>query len=152
MSTDSTFLTEEMRQQAIGVEGKPTVYEVERGAIIKFAEAIGDENPFFNEDTAARKGQYGGLVAPPTFLRCAISSKPDIPFDVPFDRRLDGGSEWEYFQPIRPKDRITTVSRISDLVERQGRLGAMIITTVVTTYTNQFNELAATQTTTSLCY
>lgn len=152
MSTDSTFLTEEMRQQAIGLEGPPTVNEVEKGAIIKFAEAIGDENPLFNDEAAARKGQYGGIVAPPTFLRLAVSVRPEIPFDVPFDRRLDGGSEWEYFQPVRPGDRITTVSRITDLVERQGRLGTMIITTVVTTYTNQFNELAATQTTTSLRY
>jgi acyl dehydratase len=152
VSTQSSFLTEEMRRQAIGLAGPPSVHEVEKGAIIKFAEAIGDGNPVFNDEAAARRSPYGSLVAPPTYLRLASSVRPELPFDVPFDRRLDGGSDWEYFHPIRPGDRITTVSRIGDVVERTGRLGVMIITTTVTTYTNQFDEVVATQTTTGIRY
>lgn len=152
MSTQPSFLSEEMRQQAIGVAGPPATLEVEKGAIIKFAQAIGDENPVFNDEAEARRSPYGTLIAPPTFLRLASTIRPELPFDVPFDRRLDGGSDWEYFHPIRPGDLITTVSRIDDLVERSGRLGVMLITTTLTTYTNQFDEVVATQTTTSIRY
>ena len=152
MTTPESFLTEEMRQQAIGLEGAPTVTEVEKGAIIKFAQAIGDENPVFNDEAAARDSQYGGLIAPPTFLRSMESSRPELPFEFPFDRRLDGGSDWEYFHPIRPGDRITSVARIEDINERPGRLGLMVIVTVVTTYTNQFGQVAATQTSTGIAY
>ncbi len=152
MSTQSSFLTEKMRQQAIGVAGPSATLEVEKGAIIKFAQAIGDENPVFNDEAEARRGPYGTLIAPPTFLRLASAVRPELPFEVPFDRRLDGGSDWEYFYPVRPGDRINTVSRIADLAERNGRLGVMLITTILTTYTNQFDEVVATQTVTSIRY
>ena len=144
MSLPTTFLTEEMRQQAIGLEGPPVTTEIERGAIIRFAQAIEDDNPVFNDEEAARKSQYGGLIAPPTFLRSIRSSRREVPFDIPFNNALDGGSDWEYFEPVRPGDLITAVSRITDMQERSGRMGVMIITSTVTTYTNQFEQVVAT--------
>ncbi len=152
MSTQSTFLTEEMRQQVIGLESEPVSTEVEKGAIIKFAQAIGDDNPSFNDEAQARLGQYRGLVAPPTFLRSVGSSRPEFPFEMPFTRNLDGGSDWEYMEPVRPGDRITAVSRIADMSERAGRMGVMIIQTTVTTYRNQFDQVVATQTSTGIRY
>ena len=152
MSTAPSFLTEEMRRAAIGLESEPKTIEVEKGAIIKFAEAIGDENPVYNDEEAARASRYGGLIAPPTFLRSAVSARPELPFEVPFDRVLDGGSDWEYFEPVRPGDRITAVSRIEDINERNGRIGLMLISTIIITYTNQFGQVVATQTNTSIRY
>jgi acyl-CoA thioesterase FadM len=65
---------------------------------------------------------------------------------------LDGGSEWRYFYPVRPGDRITVVARIENINERTGRLGVMIITTTVTTYTNQLDQVVATQTSNGIRY
>ena len=152
MSTTPSFLTEEMRQQAIGQESAPSTLEVEKGAIIKFAEAIGDDNPVYNDEAAARASKYGGLIAPPTFLRSAVAARLELPLDVPFDRVLDVGSDWEYFEPVRPGDRITAVSRIEDITERNGRIGLMLIQTIVITYSNQFGQVVATQTNTSIRY
>ena len=152
MTAPAAFLTDEMRQQAIGQESPPTAVEVEKGAIIKFAQAIGDNNPVFNDEAAARNTRYGGLIAPPTLLRSVIGPRAEYPFEMPYDRMLDGGSEWEYLQPVRTGDRITVVSRITDIAERTGRMGLMIITTYVMTYTNQFDQVAATQTNTSIRY
>lgn len=152
MTSPATFLTEEMRQQAIGVESPPTTVEVEKGAIIKFAQAIGDDNPIFNDEIAARNTRYGGLIAPPTFLRSVIVERPEYLFEMPYDRLLDGGSEWEYFEPVRVGDRITAVSRITDMSERTGRMGLMVMTTYVITYRNQFDQVMATQTSTSIRY
>ena len=148
----ASFLTEEMRREAIGREGVAKTVEVEKGAIIKFAEAIGDDNPVYCDEAAARGTRYGGLIAPPTFLRSVTAPRPEYPFEAPFTRVLDGGSDWEYFEPVRPGDRITAVSRIEDVTERNGRIGLMLISTVVTTYTNQFGQVAATQTNTSIRY
>ena len=148
----ASFLTEEMRREAIGREGAAKTVEVEKGAIIKFAEAIGDDNPVYCDEAAARGTRYGGLIAPPTFLRSVTAPRPEYPFEAPFTRVLDGGSDWEYFEPVRPGDRITAVSRIEDVTERNGRIGLMLISTVVTTYTNQFGQVAATQTNTSIRY
>jgi acyl dehydratase len=141
-----------MRRQAVGVESPPVTMEVEKGAIIKFAEAIGDPNPLWTDEAAARQTRYGGLIAPPIFLRSMRGARPELPFELPFTRALDGGSDWEYFQPIRPGDRITAVARITDIRERPGRLGLMIFITTEITYRNQFDEVVATQTNTSIRY
>ncbi len=141
-----------MQRQAIGSESKPVTLEVEKGAISRFAEAIGDDNPLYNDEAAARKTHYGGLIAPPTFLRSMRAVRPELNFEIPFDRVLDGGSDWEYFQPVRAGDRITALAKITDIMERTGRLGLMIFITTVITYTNQFDEIAATQTNTSIRY
>ena len=152
MTTPASFLTEEMRQQAIGQKSEPKTIDVEKGAIIKFAQAIEDDNPVFNDEKAARDSRYGGLIAPPTFLRSVGVDRPAYPYDMPFNRLLDGGSDWEYFHPVRAGDRITAVSEIGDINERTGRMGIMIITSIVVTYRNQFDQVVATQTNTSIRY
>lgn len=152
MSTTTPLVTDEMRQQAIGLEGSPVTLEVEKGAIIKFAQAIGDDNPLYNDEVAARQSRYGGLIAPPTFLRTVVSTRPPLPFTLPFERHLDGGSVWEYFEPVRAGDRITATAKITDIKERTGGRGLMVLITATTTYRNQFGQVAATQTTTSIQY
>ena len=152
MSTQGSFLTEDLRQKALGTEGKPTFLEVEKGHIVRFAQAVGDPNPWWNDEADARKSRRGGLVAPPTFLRALIVDRPHLPVAIPYERRLDGGSDWEYLQPIRVGDRIKAVARLADVSEREGRLGTMLITAVEITYTNQFDEVVATQRSTHIEY
>ena len=53
-----SVITKEMKD-AIGVESDPVVYEIEEGAILRFAEAIGDTNPIFNDKDKASKPKYG---------------------------------------------------------------------------------------------
>ena len=152
MTTPAPFLTEEMIQKAIGQKSAPRSIDIEKGAIIKFAQAIEDDNPVYNDEQEARESRYGGLIAPPTFLRSVGVDRPEYPFDMPFTRLLDGGSDWEYFHPVRAGDRITGVAEIADINERTGRMGLMIITSVVVTYRNQFDQVVATQTSTSIRY
>ena len=141
-----------MRQQAIGLETAPVAMEVEQGAIWRFAEAIGDDNPLYTDEIAARRTRYGGLIAPPTFLRSMRDVRVELPFDLDLERLLDAGSDWEYFEPVRAGDRITAVVRIADLTEREGRLGTMVFITALITYRNQFDTVVATQTSISIRY
>ena len=152
MTSTEFTLTEEMRRQAIGVECAHITVEVEKGHIARFAEAVEDPNPLWTDEVAARKSRHGGIIAMPTFLRSIRPERPDFPFDVPFQRLLDGGSEWEYFEPVRVGDRITAVGRVTDISERSGRLGPMLFITVLNTYTNQLDQVVATQTSTLIRY
>ena len=145
------YVTDEAKKQ-IGKVSEARTYDVERGAIRRFAEAIGDPNPLFNSDREARKSRFGGMIAPPTFCRSMGAAIPDIKLDMPTFRGLDGGSEWEYVEPIRPGDRISVVSKIADIRESAGRLGPMVFITVETSYTNQFNQLCALQRSTVIRY
>jgi len=147
------IVTDETRKQ-IGKTGEIRTYDVERGAIRRFAEAIGDPNPLFNEDREARKTRFGAMIAPPTFCRSMGSPVPDLelPGMGKEFRGLDGGSDWEYFHPIRVGDRISVQTRLADLRESEGRLGSMVFITMETTYTNQFGEVCATQRSTAIRY
>ena len=148
LSSSQFTLTDAMRAQAIGVASVPMSMEIEKGHIARFAEAIGDDNPAYTIGSAAT----GGIVAPPTFLRAMRGVRPELPFDAPFTRVLDGGSDWEYFEPVRPGDTITAVARIEDIRERAGSIGQMLIATVKITYRNQQDAVVATQTSTSIRY
>lgn len=141
-----------MKRQAVGIEGPPMILEVEKGAIRKFAEAVGDSNPLWTDEEVSKASSGGGVVAMPTFLRSMRPERPQLPFDLPFQRLLDAGSEWEYFQPVRPGDRITAVSRLTDISERSGKLGIMIFMIVIISYTNQFSQVVATQQSTHIRY
>ena len=149
--TQQSAITQQMRE-AIGVESPPVTYEVEKGAIVKFAQAIEDPNPLFNDEQAARKTRYGGLIAPPTFLRSLRAGPVRAELRSPYPAVLDGGSEWDYFEPVRPGDRITVNSKIVDLFERQGRLGNMLFMIREVRYVNQLGELAAQQRNTMISY
>ena len=146
LSTNSFTLTDEMREQAIGVESAPTTLVVETGHIARFAEAIGDDNPAYTEGSP----ETGGVIAPPTFLRAMRAVRPNIPFEIPFTRLLDGGSDWEYFDHVRPGDTISAVGRVEDIRDRTGSIGQMVITTIKITYRNQSGAVVATQTSTSI--
>lgn len=99
----------------IGRWSEPQVLEVERGAIRRFAEAIGDPNPVHRR----------GDVAPPTFPTTFGYQLPLPP--LPFDpaRILHGGEEYTYERPIRAGDRICCVRRITECYERPGSRGTM---------------------------
>ena len=146
-----SVITQEMRD-VIGVESEPATQEIEKGAVIRFARAIGDSNPLFTDEVAARKSKYGGLIAPPTFLRSVIAGPPTVEFKNPYSASLDGGSEWEYFEPVRPGDRITHTVRVSDIYEREGRLGNMLFVVREGRYVNQFGTLVAVERNTGIHY
>jgi acyl dehydratase len=146
------YVTEEAKKQ-IGKAGEARTIEVERGAIRRFAEAIGDPNPLFNNEAEARRTRFGGMIAPPTFCRSLSAAIPDVKLDMGESfRGLDGGSDWEYFEPIRPGDRITVQTKIADLRESAGRLGTMVFITTETSYTNQFGQVCALQRSTAIRY
>lgn len=120
-------------QAAVGVRGEPRSVPIERGAIERFARAIGDANPAYPD------------IAPPTFLRSAGVAIPALPGNEAVPRALDGGSEWTYGEPVRPGDTITVTTRLETLTERAGRMGPMLIAVYLTEYTNQRGAMAATQ-------
>jgi acyl dehydratase len=151
MTTDESLITDELRN-AVGIDSAPLTYEVEKGAVIRFADAIEDPNPVYRDEVAARDSRYGGLIAPPTFLRSMAPGPATVEARSPLTRTLDGGSEWEFFYPVRPGDLVTVTVKLASVVQRTGRLGQMIILTRETTYVNQLGQIVAIQRSTSISY
>jgi acyl dehydratase len=142
---DGSVITDEIRN-TIGREFGPYMYEVEKGAIKKFAEAIGDTNPLWHDEKYAAESRYGSIIAPPTFLfsfRIDEVTQHMVELECGLENELNGGSEIEYFEPIRPGDVITVRARLVDAYERKGGSGKLLFLPIEIMYENQRGELAA---------
>lgn len=110
----------------IGRESEPTVVEVEKGAIRRFAEAIGDPSPLALDEAAARAAGFAGLVAPPTFaVALGWSERFRHSLDLGTRSVLHGEQSFEYTRPIVAGDRLTVRSKVADVQERAGASGPM---------------------------
>jgi len=122
----------------IGVDWEPAVYEIEKGMIRRFAQAIGDPNPRWQDEN-----KPGGIMAPPTFITV-------IGFDriqellTRFKATLHASTEFECYRPVKPGDILTIFTRIDRLRERQGQTGRMVFLTFETVYKNSLAELVGT--------
>jgi len=115
----------------IGRESEPVVHEVEKNAIRRFADALGDPNPIYTDEEAARAAGYAGLVAPPTFPAVlAANDRFRHSLDLGTRSLLHGEQQFEYGRPIVAGDRITVKSRVADVQEKAGPSGPMDVIVV----------------------
>lgn len=109
-----------MDRSATGRESKPLVNEVEKGAIRRFAEALGEQNPIHFDEAAARAAGYRSLVAPLTFpaaLRAGSDLREGLMVS-PGKHLLQAEQSFEYWKPIVAGDRITVRARIVEVSQR----------------------------------
>lgn len=159
------LITDEMRA-TIGKRSEPRTHEVDKTSVRMFARAVGHTDPIFYDEEAAKAAGYRSLPCPPGYLGTPIF-KPSAGNTGnaaqmmrqsgpqprrPLNRVLNGGTEIEYFGDICAGDVLQAVSYTADMVERQGSIGEMLITTTKTEYTNQNGELVAISTGTGIRY
>jgi hypothetical protein len=63
------------------------------------------------------------------------------PVDLPLARILNGGVSAEFFAQAEVGDVVHAQSEYTDIAERQGRSGPMVIVAITTTYSNQHGRL-----------
>jgi acyl dehydratase len=137
-----------------GKTGEPVILAVERGAIKKFADAVGDHNLLYWDDEYARNSRYGSLIAPPGFFGWPVKWAGSMPLapkirDVlttalakeGYHRLLDGGIEFDFYQPVRAGDTLVAVAKIADIYERESKGGKMVFSVFETSYHNQHGAL-----------
>ncbi len=139
----------------IGQRGDVTIMEIEKGAIRRFADAVGDENPLFRDEEYARNSRYGSIIAPPGFFGWPIGKEggvsstalggglADALAKVGYSRVLDGGTEYDFFLPVRAGDTLAASSITKDIIERGTEDRRMAFTITETTYTNQNGDVVA---------
>ena len=125
----------------IGKEFPEVSFEIEKGKIREFARAIGDKNPAFYKEEAAKELGLEGLAVPPTFPT-VFAMAGGFPaavaeLGVDFAKLLHGGQEYEYLQPVKPGDTVTGKIVIADVFEKSGKAGTMDLIVFETTYVNQ---------------
>jgi hydroxyacyl-ACP dehydratase HTD2-like protein with hotdog domain len=119
----------------IGDSSEPILFEVERGAIVRLAEAIGDQQPAYEE----------GAAAPPTFPT-TFNFRLPVPSLRAIDpaRFIHGEQEYAYERPLHAGDRITCVARIADVNEKETKLGTATFVVVETEGRDDAGDLVLT--------
>ena len=142
MAIDSQYIKE--LESQVGIEWPPQVYEVERGMIRRFSQAVGDPNPLWQDEDYAKKTGYSGVIAPPTFiLTLGFDQLQQVLAAGSSLTVLHGSTELECFQTVRPGDVITLTTKITNVRERQSKMGRTVFITFDMTYKNQRQEAVA---------
>lgn len=125
----------EQLQALVGTSNGPPMegpYPVNEPMISHLVEALGDENPIYVDDAAARSAGHPGIVAPPTMLqvwwmRGLKGGRPEGGAFATALRLLDEGGftstvavncEQEYLRYLVPGDRIT-VTGVLDAISQE---------------------------------
>lgn len=128
----------------VGHELRPAVLGISRERLRFFAKAIGETDPVYTDEAAARDAGYADLPAPPTFL---LATELDAghteqllaDLDVPIARILHGEQSHTYHHPVCAGDTITLSSRISDIYDKKG--GALEFVVKTAQLRNQHDTL-----------
>jgi acyl dehydratase len=111
--------------KAIGKRFDPAVYAVGREKVKEYALAVGETNPLYLDQEAARAAGYADVVAPPMFavVYSAPAMGPAI-FDpdvaMNFALMVHGGQEFRWGKPVVAGDEITTTVTVKDISARDG--------------------------------
>ena len=141
---EASAITEEIRAM-LDIEVGPRTYKIEKWMLKKFADVIDDPNPLWQDEVYARKTNYRGIIASPTFVAnfCKLDEQEEWFSSVkcPLTRILAGGCEIENFQPVMPGDLISVTGKLVDLQERKGKSGNLLFFTFERTYKNPKEEV-----------
>lgn len=116
--------------------------EANPDSVRQFCWAVGDENPLFCDPHHGARSPWGAALAPGCFLYTIDST-----IVAPKLRAIQWiytGTEWEWYQPIRHRDRFTTRVRLVDAFEKKGgHAPSFIIQVGESLYYNQHGQLVA---------
>ena len=132
----------------VGRTGKPFKMPIEWSKVREFARAIKDPSPLYFDPELAKKEarRYSGArhfsADVGAFWHDGDSSPGMGGFDI--RRILHGEQEFELLKPILVGDTLTGVSKVADMIEKEGgRGGKMTMLLMETEYTNQKDEKVA---------
>ena len=124
-------------RSVIGVEVEVGTHEADKERMIAYAKAVGETNPLYLDEEAAKAGPYGTVIAPPLFYNM-FSLQAGLDPKVNFGNSgFDAGQHVEFFEPIRAGDTISATTQVANVYAKTGRTGTMVFTVRRTTFTNQ---------------
>ncbi len=123
-----------------------SVLPLERSRLRFFAKAIGETDPVYTDEAAARDAGYADLPAPPTFLFAAeldsgATERMLAELGVPMTSILHGEQGFSYHRSACAGDVITVDSTITDLYDKKN--GALEFIVKQARAVNQRDELVA---------
>jgi acyl dehydratase len=106
-----------------GKEYQEVTFEVERDRVIRFADAIGEQDPRYRDPEAAQAAGFPEQLAPPTFptvMQIMTSGQVvlDQELGLDYSRVVHGEQEYEWRRPIVVGDVLKAIPRLADIYAR----------------------------------
>jgi acyl dehydratase len=121
----------------VGKEYPPVRYEVGREKLREFAIAVGETDPVYHDEQAAKAAGHPDLPAVPTFpvvlghrAGAAVIGDPELGLD--YSRVVHGEQRFAYRRPPRAGDRLLAAARVA-AIESKGHHELLTIATGITT-------------------
>jgi acyl dehydratase len=126
-----------LNQALVGKTYPAVRYEVGREKLREFAIAIGETDPVYHDEAAARAAGHPDLPAVPTFavvlsMRAGqvVYGDPDLGLD--YSRVVHGEQEFVHHRPIRAGDRLLAAGKVAE-ASAKGRHELLTLQTEITT-------------------
>jgi acyl dehydratase len=111
-------------ERFVGERSETVSNVVEKDAVRKFAEAIGDPNPLYVDEEAAKASRYGRLLAPPTFPRTFEYGEVEGMGD-PGQGFIHGEHRIRYERPLFVGEEVSCYAEVKDYYEKEGDEGTL---------------------------
>lgn len=118
-----------MFESLIGKESDKVFTTVERGAVKKFAEAIGENHPIFVDRDYGKASKFGDNIAPPTYPR-TFDYGNIKGLELPGAGLIHGEQSFEYVRPLVVGESLYCYTRFENYVEKKtnsGNLGFLTL-------------------------
>lgn len=113
-----------MFKEQIGKQSSKVKNVVERGAVKKFAEAIGDLHPIYFDEDTGRLSRYKANIAPPTFPR-TFDYGDIVGLNLPAKGLIHGEQTFHYERPLIVGEEVFCYSKVKNYFEKKGNFGEM---------------------------
>lgn len=164
MNTSSDTLDEQL--QALVAASLPRMGPAARDPVNQpmirhWCDALGDTNPVYTDEDAARQSLHGGIVAPPTMLQAwgmrGLEPRPAGASEAPrgdaatqilhaagYTSVVATNCEQDYLRYLKPSDRVTIENCLESISsEKHTALGDGYFVTTLSTYRDQKGEVVA---------
>jgi acyl dehydratase len=112
-------------------------FDVTADSIREFADSVGDPNPLYRDEAAAKEAGYDAIIAPPTYLtKLNFIYGPQVLLDpelgLNYALVVHGEQEYEYRRPVKAGDVLIAKPRIAS-IGAKGRHELLVTEAVVET-------------------
>jgi acyl dehydratase len=112
-----------LNEELKGKEYQEVEFTVDRGRVLQFADAIGEDDPVFRDADAAKAAGYDEQIAPPTFVTVMqIMTSGQVVLDqelgLNYALVLHGEQEYEWSRPVKVGEKLRATPRIADIYAR----------------------------------
>ena len=114
-----------LNRDCLGRVSELRVIDIEKGQLKLFAKAIGETDPIYFDEVAAKEAGHPGIPSTLTFGSClrflAPAEKPSLEeMGLDYARVLHAEEKLEFMLPIHAGDRLNLVTEIVDMYDKKG--------------------------------